>query len=289
MKELDRTLEQDRKLKEFMATKIADRTEKTAEKAFADELKPLEAGNKVISTEHLAESLESYQTAFEEIQKVTQINDIGELVEKFKEVEDQNFSLFNFVNEINNDIEMEAEGIVSIQRKMDQLKIENVEAEHKRADILKGLEEKMADAESKYSLYMSQIEKLNQLLSDMKQGVEELSESVQLPPKTETVATTDNPPAKIEEKKVEFATPAVVTSPESSILSSLGYIEQKTNDLLTLHLAVNAPKSRNQIVIGEDGLPKEVSSLAGGLTGGLLGQGPTAPVGRLMIVAPSTG
>jgi methionyl-tRNA synthetase len=59
------------------------------------------------------------------------------LVQKFKEVEDQNFSLFNFVNEINNEIEMEAENIVSIQHKIDSLKIENMVEEQKRGEKMK--------------------------------------------------------------------------------------------------------------------------------------------------------
>ena len=83
------------------------------------------------------ESVESYQKAFEEIRQVTKINDIGDLVQKFKEIEDQNFSLFNFVNEINNEIEMEAEHIVSIQHKIDSLKIENMVEEQKISEKLK--------------------------------------------------------------------------------------------------------------------------------------------------------
>lgn len=88
----------------------------------------------------LAESLDSYEKAFEDIRKVTNITDIGELVQKFKEVEDQNFSLFNFVNEINNEIEMEAEGIVSVQRKIDGLKVESMVAEQKRSETMRKLE-----------------------------------------------------------------------------------------------------------------------------------------------------
>jgi hypothetical protein len=143
MKELDRTLEQDRKLKDFMAKKIADRNVDVDNRV--TEQKPLcnlsynlilakETQNtaKTSSTENInEESVESYQKAFEEIRQVTQINDIGDLVQKFKEVEDQNFSLFNFVNEINNEIEMKAETIVSIQHKIDSMKIENMLEEQK--------------------------------------------------------------------------------------------------------------------------------------------------------------
>jgi hypothetical protein len=73
------------------------------------------------------------------------------------------------------------------------------------------------------------------------------------------------------------------------LISVLGYIELKTNELLTLHLAVNSPKNRNQMMLGEDGLPKDSNFMNTGTVGGLLGQGPTAAIGKISIVAPSTG
>jgi len=51
---------------------------------------------------HLAEQrVESYEEAFQKIQQATGITDIDELVTTFIAAEDQNFSLFNFVNELN--------------------------------------------------------------------------------------------------------------------------------------------------------------------------------------------
>jgi coiled-coil domain-containing protein 63/114 len=55
-------------------------------------------------------------------------------------VEDQNFSLFNYVNEINNEIEKMAEEIVEVQRKINSMKVENVAQEEERKKIMKGLE-----------------------------------------------------------------------------------------------------------------------------------------------------
>lgn len=154
----------------------------------------------------------------------------------------------------------------------------------------------MADCESKVGFYVAQIDKMSQLLGDVRHGVESLQEAIQSSPRGDHADQSSKPaasegetPIASEEKRVEFATVATPGPSEANLLTTLGQIEQKTNELLTLHLAVNAPKSRNQIVIGEDGLPKEVSSLPAGTVGGLLGQGPTAPIGRLTILAPSTG
>lgn len=55
--------------------------------------------------------LQSYEEAFEKLKEATAIEDIDLLVSKFIEVEDKNFALFNYVNELNNDIEILQEQI----------------------------------------------------------------------------------------------------------------------------------------------------------------------------------
>lgn len=54
---------------------------------------------------------QSYEEAFEKLKEATEIEDIDLLVSKFIEVEDKNFALFNYVNELNNDIEVLQEQI----------------------------------------------------------------------------------------------------------------------------------------------------------------------------------
>ena len=49
--------------------------------------------------------MQSYEEAFEKIKQATGISDPDEFVTQFIKVEDQNFSLFNYVNELNTEIE----------------------------------------------------------------------------------------------------------------------------------------------------------------------------------------
>ncbi len=58
----------------------------------------------------------------------------------FIEVEDKNFALFNYVNELNNEIEMLQESIAGIEDDVDRFKKESVELEQQRKDILSQLE-----------------------------------------------------------------------------------------------------------------------------------------------------
>ena len=47
--------------------------------------------------------VQSYEEAFAKIQAATGISDIDELVTTFINAEDQNFALFNYVNELNSE------------------------------------------------------------------------------------------------------------------------------------------------------------------------------------------
>ncbi|KAL2911404.1 hypothetical protein HK105_209132 [Polyrhizophydium stewartii] len=176
IKELDRTLEQDRRLKEFMATKISDRSERAdgirdgEKKGDKDAL----GGTKFPSQESLRVSLDTYENAFSEIRKVTGISDIGELVQRFKAVEDQNFSLFNYVNEINNEIEMHAEEMVEIQRKIDAMKIEAVTAEEERKKVMRKLEEAHSQSCEKAMGYERQYNDTMAIMSELRIGIEGL-------------------------------------------------------------------------------------------------------------------
>ena len=59
--------------------------------------------------------LQSYEAAFQTIKEATGIEDIDLLVTKFIEVEDKNFALFNYVNELNNEIELLQEQINEVK------------------------------------------------------------------------------------------------------------------------------------------------------------------------------
>ena len=50
------------------------------------------------------QKVQSYEEAFAKIQASTGISDIDELVATFIDAEDKNFSLFNYVNELNNEV-----------------------------------------------------------------------------------------------------------------------------------------------------------------------------------------
>merc|ERR1712070_474168 len=114
-KELGKMIEQDRKMKDFMKkereklSQQEHRGDMTVEEEAKLKKKVLR-GNWGIAKDKASihasmEKVQSYEEAFAKIQAATGISDIDELVTTFINAEDQNFALFNYVNELNSECE----------------------------------------------------------------------------------------------------------------------------------------------------------------------------------------
>ncbi|EGD73498.1 hypothetical protein PTSG_05202 [Salpingoeca rosetta] len=115
IKELSRVLEHDRKLKTFMGVKALPRN--------LEEV-PVSQKRKTKAADSPETMVQTYDEAFRKIKATTGIEDTTKLVDLFIEVEDQNFSLFNLVNELNNEIEKTQEQrtneLLQLQALLDQ-------------------------------------------------------------------------------------------------------------------------------------------------------------------------
>ena len=67
-----------------------------------------------------AEKVQMYTQAFEKIQQATGIEEIDQLVHTFISAEDQNYTLFNYVNEVNSEIEKLEDQITAIKSETDK-------------------------------------------------------------------------------------------------------------------------------------------------------------------------
>merc|ERR1719146_228551 len=113
-KELGRLIENDKKMKEFMRQRhkqqeIEQRGDLNTQQEEAMKKKVTKnawgiAKDKAAINLNI-EKVQSYEEAFAKIQAATGISDIDELVQVFINAEDQNFSLFNYANELSGDIE----------------------------------------------------------------------------------------------------------------------------------------------------------------------------------------
>merc|ERR1719162_1961136 len=200
---------------------------------------------------HLSsEKVQSYEEAFQQIQKATGITDIDELVTKFVEGEDKNFSLFNYVNDQNSDIEKIEMNISDTKSQIETFKGQGMNTDNQRKKILHdldgGLQRTEAKADEYEELYQAAMKTINQL----KTGIHSIFTRI-------GCATTS-----VEEMLGNQG----VT--ESNMMQYLGIIEQRTSEILQTH-------ALNQTAGGEGGALLGPGAMAASMRqgGGAMGNG----------------
>ena len=148
--QLGQLIEKDRKLKEFIKTQARERSLKGLSDPAAEEESKLRRkvskGAKGISEDKAAihasmGKVQEYEEAFAKIQKATRISDIDELVQTFLSAEDQNFSLFNYVNDLAHEIEHVEESIGELKAEIQKYQAANPTSAADAEELLPGSKE----------------------------------------------------------------------------------------------------------------------------------------------------
>lgn len=295
MKELDRILEQDRRLKEFMNVKTGDRDvvdlsvhkrTKRAQNAAGGAIKG--------SMDGLTDSLDQYDIFLAQLLAVTETDDIHAVVKKFSHVEDQNFSLFNYVNEVNADIEKTQEEVAQLERSIQDIKQQSEQTNANRQQKLRQLEEQLAATDAQADQCDTRRATITELLDSFKRQVIPLHQ--QLLPKAPLPTTSLFADASSSSAAAASSAEASASATSNAdLIAILSSIEQETSDLLIRNLSQALPKSILRPAAGtknddlQDGLDKAEEDKQRQLNAGsLLGQGPAPPV-RLNVVIPNTG
>jgi len=95
------------------------------------------------------EKVQAYEEAFAKIQKATKITDIDALVQHFLQAEDTDFSLFNYVNDLSNEMDRIEEQIEHVRQEMKRYKAGRRNGDNVKdgdADADEGEEEKTSTA-----------------------------------------------------------------------------------------------------------------------------------------------
>eukprot|EP00736_Rhodelphis_marinus_P009779 Rmarinus@m.17933 len=262
-KELGKLIEQDRKMKDFMKlTEKRGAGEAARGDMGLDEENKLRKkvikGNWGIAKDKAAqqvslEKVQSYEEAFAKIQAATGISDIDDLVTTFINAEDQNFSLFNYVNELNQEIEKLEEQIAEIKGEIERYKGQGLTTDNQRKKILKELEEKLQTTEAKAEQYDLKYGQAMKTVNALKHGIWNIFSKIGC-----------NTPEVREMLGNQGVT-------ESNMMQYLGIIEQRTNQILQLYAAQQQEEVDTSVTV--------------------LGQGPATPAGatQLQIQPPTTG
>ena len=210
IKDVMRILEHDRKLREFMTTKAEDRVSILEEEMTARTVKKLET-----QLSGLRQEASKFEDIFDQIKKATGIDDTDSLVKSFIENEDQNFALFNYVNNLNTEIETLQDEIRYLKDEIEVMKREGVENDAGRKVILTELEEKMRNATNELTIVKKEYKMSRRQLELLKPKIEGVFKST-----------------KCDRTAITELLGGGVTVDDNNILQYLGIIEQKCNQLL---------------------------------------------------------
>lgn len=207
------------------------------------------------------DKVQSYEEAFNKIHAATGISDIEELVSTFISNEDQNFSLFNYVSEQNNEIERLEEQIAGLKDERGKHMAESGDDMNLHKQLLKDLEERLHATEEAAEKYEMRFQEAQKTVNSLKVGIQSIFGKIECN----------------QSAMSEMLADAQVT--ENNIMQYLGMIEQRTNEVL--HMFAQAQSKKAATTAGREEATKkeEAKQLVS-----ILGHGPTTQHGTVSLI-----
>lgn len=213
-KELMRQLDHDTALKKFLLDKAQERTE-MAEGRANERKKNFEE-----KSERQAEKvLKEYLTAFKDIQKITGEERTEKLVERFVQMEDQNFAMFSYVNEINDQLEKQNDSIRALENEIQIYKADAEETIEQKRAKLKEIEAVYHQKSSEQSAMELEMNDQERLLEQLRIGIKSIFEHTG---------------CSMEAIENRLGNQSEVT--DQNIMDYLSGIEEMANDLVKRHI-----------------------------------------------------
>lgn len=160
------------------------------------------------------ERVQNFEEAFLKIKAATGIDDLEQLVTSFIKKEDQNFSLFNYVNEQSNEIEKLDEWLAELREEEKKYGDDSGDDVSQHKQLLRDLEAKLQFTEQSADKCEHKYQDAQKVVNAVKIGIQSLF----------------NKTGCNSQAMVEMLGDSVVT--EANMMQYLGVIEQKTNDIL---------------------------------------------------------
>uniref|UniRef100_A0A1B0CZI3 ODAD1 central coiled coil region domain-containing protein n=1 Tax=Phlebotomus papatasi TaxID=29031 RepID=A0A1B0CZI3_PHLPP len=238
MRELQRKLDHDAKLHQFLGIKGQHRVN--------TELDMREANKKRQLQEQLENQLEEYNTILQRIRAFSTEEDVDKLASQFMKQEEENFALFNYVNELSHEVETLNESVQRLQDSIGKEKPHTITFPHENSlahlkseidatrvcEIGSGRRRSQSGADRANDIKVTCDEKLNELLT----GVEKIFRLIRCD---------DAPVLNLLgiHKKVTI----------NNVQLFLGIIEKRTNQMIATITYVEPP---SKILAKKDRIPK---------------------------------
>ncbi|XP_063724030.1 coiled-coil domain-containing protein 63-like [Symsagittifera roscoffensis] len=278
MRELQRSIDHEKKLRQFMDIKKSEREEDEFTKQH--KRKKEEEMREKKAKEGQKDTAEIYEKAIREIERITAASSThrhegddqleGEskeseserlelIVSRFIENEERNFALFQFINDQNNTIENRKDELDKKERDMSSLTKREEQLDRERQAKLREIEEKQTVV-SEHCKHAQQKLTLNdKVLDQLKKAIQSVFDKIECP-----------------RESIEDLLGANQGIKENNMMQYLGIVEERTNELLRIKSYIDFKE--------QDKTDGEGVTILG-----LLGEGPKPPLQKQEIIAPSTG
>lgn len=191
------------------------------------------------------DKVHTYDEAFAKIQEATGIGNIDELVTAFINAEDQNFTLFNYVNDLNKEIEKLEEQVAELRGEAKTQAGFGATEDGRRAKAVAVLEDKLAKTQAACQAYEQKLEQMSGVMGNLRDIITRTFQGTGC----DTAATR------------ELLGDEGVT--ESNIMQYLGIVEQRANELISLYNSRRTASRGSQGSQGLDGARLSTSQVRG--------------------------
>eukprot|EP01035_Chromulina_nebulosa_P021348 gene21348-27658_t len=191
------------------------------------------------------EKVQNYEEMIRKIQENTGLYDIEEIIARFLEAEEQNFSLFNYVNDINSEIERLEHNISDMRGQIEKYRGQGMSTDTQRKKNLRNLEEKLIKIEKKSDEYEDRYQQAQRTINQLKNGIHSIYTRIGAVGNAASTNNTGNATATSNNISNANGNQGKVSSganmdeilsnqgvTESNMMQYLGYIEQKTAEIL---------------------------------------------------------
>ncbi|XP_061389644.1 coiled-coil domain-containing protein 63 [Musca vetustissima] len=167
MREMQRRLEHDAKLQKFFDIK--------GQKRQNPELEQREVNKKMAQKEAFERQLQDYKAIIDKMKDLYKEPDTSKLAAQFKRQEEENFALFNYVNELSNEVEVLNDTTQELSDEIERQKADLLEKEQKqKTESLEYLSEQLENAKTQNNAAKEKAEILDKRLHEMLTGIWEV-------------------------------------------------------------------------------------------------------------------
>ncbi|KAK4471599.1 hypothetical protein MN116_005012 [Schistosoma mekongi] len=172
IKDLQRIIDHNDQLRKFMVIKSDERLEW---KQKADDRRQKYGSTGEIAQQQRSQKIQEYESTMSRLQLITGKSDVEQMTRYYKRNEDDNFTMFKYVTELNNQIECLNDDIINIQKTMDAYNEEQKATEKQRIHKMNKLQAQIKSDKDVANLDENRAIHIHKLLDQIKTEIKQLT------------------------------------------------------------------------------------------------------------------